>query len=518
MERKTYLIAIDGMRADYAGATGHQGCLTPTMIALTEQGIQCTRCKVPLPAVTAANHTALMTSTTSGTNGIYGMIVHYKGLDFNHPKVSRQYGTPLLDVYQHSHLQGIPTFFNVIKMNNPSATTAIVSGKHWVAEILADNDCDIVIYGENPSNPDFVTPAEGYILGGKPHEKDSFRPPRIYIPTPRERFIGRPKGTLKSPLKELNADRFPSDKWVIDQAIQTIRKYDPDFMYILLNNVDIAGHTYGSFSNTHVSDLNKFTNPDAMKDQMYITDGEIKRLITFLKKRGTYNTSRIIISSDHGMSTMKEKNYAVDIRKLLKNHGIAIKANTRWLPGGYNEHGQYEWCFSEGTHIYLYCPENAINTIKKVIEQHLPHLHEVLDPQAQMKRGVWKGNYKDVIWPQLLVFLEPNYMNIGYADELSALASVVAQRSVHVQALIAKAYGIPSAPGAHGTFSEEAVPLIFVSPDESKIPKGITLENNVSILDIIPSVNYLNGWPDQRSFEGTPLFVDKCEEIRTRTI
>ncbi len=515
MEKKTYLIAIDGMRADYVGATGHQGCLTPTMIALAKQGIQFTNCTVPLPAVTAANHTAIMTSTLAGTNGIYGMIVHYKGLDFDHHKISRRYGTPLLDVYQHSHLQGIPTFCNIVKMNSPAATTAIVSGKHWVADILADNDCDIVIYGENSSNPDFVSPTEGYILGGKAHENDSLRPPRIYISPQKERFSGWPKGTLKSPLKELNADRFPSDKWIIDQAIQTIHECDPDFMYILLNNVDIAGHAYGSFSDTQVPSLNRFINPEAMKDQVYITDGEINRFITFLKKNGTFNTSRIAITSDHGMSTMKEKSHAVDIRKVLKKHGISIKANTRWLPFGYDNQGQYEWCLSEGTHIFLYCPDDAVLPIKKVIEQHLPHLYKVIDPQTQKKNGLWKGNYKDVIWPQLLVFLQPNYMNIGYADELSGLASVVAKRSVHVQALLAKLYGIPSAPGAHGTYSEQQVPFLLVSPDEPHIPKGITNEKEVSVLDIIPTINDLNGWPTQHSFMGQPLLTSKKKQTVT---
>jgi len=44
-ERKTYIINIDGMRADYFGAEGHQGCLTPTLVLLAEQGVQFTNCK-----------------------------------------------------------------------------------------------------------------------------------------------------------------------------------------------------------------------------------------------------------------------------------------------------------------------------------------------------------------------------------------------------------------------------------------------------------------------------------------
>lgn len=503
MMRKTYIINIDGMRADYFGATGHQGSLTPTLEFLEEKGLRFTKCKVPLPAVTATNHTSIMTSTNLGTHGIYGMLAYYKGLDFDHPKISSQYGTAQMDFYGHEHVQSLPTFLSVIKMNNLSAVTSVIAGKHWVGKILA-KDCDTLIYAGNESNPSYVAPSEGYVLGGERHPGDSSWPPRIYIPKKDEWSVRPPEGTVKLPLKQINADLLPSDKWIIDQAVETVRKHDPDFMYILLPGMDIAGHVYGSFSDANLSDLTKFINPDAVKDQLHITDGEINRFITFLKSRynesgkTAFEESRIVITSDHGMSSMKKWTKAVDIRKVLSRNGVKIKANTRWRPFGYNDRGHYEWCFSEGTHVYIYCGENVEEDIKKILEDHLDYLHEIFDKKTQREKGMWKGDHKDVIWPQLMVFLEANHYNKIYPDGYPKLAS----SPPHIQFLIAKAYRLPSAPGTHGTIFEQDVPLIVTSLGE--IPGGVCSEE-VSVLDIIPTINHLNEWPEQPSFEGELL-------------
>lgn len=69
----------------------------------------------------------------------------------------------------------------------------------------------------------------------------------------------------------------------------------------------------------------------------------------------------------------------------------------------------------------------------------------------------------------------------------------------------------------HGTYLEQDVPLIFVSPDESEIQPGAVYNKQVSVLDIIPTINYLNGWPDQSSFEGRPIIpISKKREKKGR--
>jgi len=321
--RKTYILNLDGMRADYFMTQGHQGCLTTTLKYLAEHGVRFSKCKDILPAVTATNHTSILTSTHLETHGIYGMGAHFQDLDFDHYRISSKHGIATVDKYHHKHLECLPTFFNVVKQNNPDSKTAFIIGKYWV-NFLADESCDILIYAGNQSNPDYVTDSPSYILGGEKHEGDQGFPPRIYMTKKGEKQASPPKGTIAAP-GLATADIMPSDKWIIDQTIQTICHHDPDFIYVLLNNIDTAGHMYGAFTDLNTSNLGNIINPDAMKDQLYITDSQVKRFLEFLERRETLEESRIIITSDHGMSTMKESKRSPDVRKTLRDTAFILK-------------------------------------------------------------------------------------------------------------------------------------------------------------------------------------------------
>lgn len=300
-ERKTYIINIDGMRADYFNATGHQGCLTPALVSLAEQGIRFSDCKDTLPANTCTNHTAILTSTHAGSNGILGAVGYFGGLDFNHFRFSRKYGAPVGKKYQHHHLQ-VPTIYNTIKANNRDLITAFITSKNWLGNILADQDCDITIFPQNTPencdqhkpNPEYVTPCEGFVLGGIAHPEDNELLPRFYFPKKGE-TVEEPPGSIRIPVPDVDTETLPSDTWVIDQALKCIDRDNPDFIYMVLMNMDFAGHLYGAFQEkipgeTTVDNLCVFRNPDATRDQLYLTDKEIQRLVDHLKKSVYLNT------------------------------------------------------------------------------------------------------------------------------------------------------------------------------------------------------------------------------------
>jgi len=511
-ERKTYILNVDGMRGDYFGAEGHQGCLTSTMVSLAKQGVRFTNCLDILPAVTATNHTAIMTSTSLATHGIYGAMHYYKGIDFAHLRISCEHGTARIGYYKHRHLPCLPTLFDVARSFDTNAVTAYIIGKYWVGEILADKEHDILIYPGSSTNPDYVTSPEGYILGGERHEGDSPFPPRFYVPKKGVKTVRPPKGTIWPPskLKDFaNADKMPSDKWIVDQAIQTICHDDPDFMYIHLAGMDTAGHIYGSFKDTNVSNLNNLINPDAMMDQLYTTDMEINRFINFLKSRydkeglNRFDNSRIVITSDHGMSSMKDPTQAVDFRNELEKEDIKIRANTRWLPFGYNDKGDYEWCFSEGIHGYIFCKENEQAEIVDVLKK-MEHVDSdlIFDKKKQEENNMWKGNYENVIWPMIIFYLKSNYPPKGYTDQ----AAAVLKDNPHIAGIVAKMLNAPTIPGTHGSKSEQNVPLIFTSIRETEIPQDTVVDSEVSVLDIAPSISYLQWKKIPPSFEGKTLF------------
>jgi arylsulfatase A-like enzyme len=285
--------------------------------------------------------------------------------------------------------------------------------------------------------------------------------------------------------------------------------------------MDTAGHFSGCFNDTNVSDLCKLINPDAMMDQLFITDMEIYRFINFLKNRynedgeNRFEKSRIVITSDHGMSSMKGHIHAVDIRKALNDEHIQIRANTKWLPFGYRDDGQYEWCFSEQTHSYIFCKENEQEDIVKVLKK-LSHIDIklIFDKNGQVHNKMWKGDYEDVVWPRIMVFLKPNYMTPSYGDQLPSLLS----DHPHISSVIAKILDIPTAPGMHGTASEQNVPLIFVSPGEEEIPRDKVVKIEVSVLDIAPSIAYLQWKKIPSSFEGRSLFPVIEERAKAKRV
>ena len=563
-ERKTYIINIDGMNSDYYDATGHQGCLTSTLVSLAGQGTRFTNCKSIMPANTGTNHTAILTSTHAGTHGILGIGGYYQGLDFNHFRFSRKYGIAKANMFEHRHLQ-VPTFFNIIKSVDPNFITAFIPGKTWLGQIIPDEDCDITIYpgnnsdncNDHGSNPGYVTVSEGYVLGGLAHPEDNKIPPRLYIPEKDESEPKAPAGTISLAPVDFDADKLPSDKWIIDQAIKCIDYDDPDFMYLILMNMDLSGHAYGAFlSNGDPDDesLSTLRNPNATKDQLHLTDLEIKRLIDHLKNKGLYDESRIIVTSDHGMRTMKSmfsdytKNKVmdwitgrmpiinderywyyvppkfverldIDIRKILADKGIYMRASPDKFLCRYNPNGHYDWCISEGPNGYIY---NASPDVQLRIKNILTN-HTILENGVAIK-PVWKvliaeeqddeindytdrtfqlgkGDYQDVIWPSVIVFLKPHYMIPMYHDQLmSGLTPIML--NIKLPGFI----DIRTATGAHGTYLEQDVPLIFVSPNEPVVSPGAVNSGQVSVLDILPTISSLNGWAMPPSFEGDLLF------------
>ena len=581
-EKKTYLINIDGMRADYFGTVGHQGCLTPTLVSLAEQGIRFSNCKTIMPANTGTNHTAIMTSAHAGSHGILGVGGCYKGLNKEYFRFSKKYGTILTGMYEHKHLQ-IPTFFNIIKTNNPNLITAFIPGKTWLGNIIADEDCDVTIFtgntkdncGKHKANPEYVTDSEGYVLGGLAHPEDNEILPRFYFPKKGEIEM-EPPGTLNAALVKIDADSLPSDKWIIDQAINCVDNDDPDFMYMILMNLDMAGHAYGAFlsdknpDEVDVKNLCTLRNPNAARDQLYLTDLEVKRFIDHLRKKELYHDARIIIISDHGMNTTKsmfsgisrkrrlywlleklhivkwseiyksflfaelKEELDIDIRRIFAEHEIHMRASQgRWFHR-YNKQGDYDWCYSDGG--IVGCIYNVdLSTQRKIktilrdytIKENGKTMHPIWNVLTEedmndaeneythrpfrLGRGDFNNEY-DAMWPSVIVFPRPHYMIPMYNDQLYAGLMPL---MVHVN--LPGFIDFRTAPGLHGTYLEQDVPLIFVSPNEPEVPSGVVYNEQVSVLDIIPTINFLNGWPDQSSFEGRPIIpISKKREKKGR--
>jgi len=430
---------------------------------------------------------------------------------------STPYGAALCDRYKHDHIR-VSTLFNCIPASN---TTAVVAGKSWIGDMFDDEDCDIKVY------PNSTNHASGYILGGRPHALDDKLPPRYYIPSgsnPNEPAPDPPGGFL--PYNHtgswgITADDLPSDEWIINQTINVVNNTDPHFMYILLANMDEAGHLYGSFLDSG-PDLNNFTNYHAMIDQLYLTDYQVGRFIDHLNSTNKLSDSIIVVTADHGMSTMKNASKTVDIRKILKNYGIYMKANDRSYTGSYNSSGQYDWILSEGPVSYIYnVNPGSINTIKSVLSSE-PSVWKVLNksdqetgvnPETGRPYNLYHADFQDVIWPDLIVLLNQNYMTPIYYD-----AMVVGANALRLDFNLPEpgpGVDVLTIPGAHGTYSEQYVPLIFYGKDIAWAPSNNT---QVSTLDIMPTICKLNNWTRPSSAQGTALSVSTSIPVNAQRI
>ena len=206
----------------------------------------------------------------------------------------------------------------------------------------------------------------------------------------------------------------------------------------------------------------------------------------------------------------------------------------RWFHR-YNPQGDYDWCVSDGIGVgYIY---NANATIQKRIKKILP-MYEIKENGIKV-RPIWmvlnekdmndaindytglpfrlgKGDFNDeydAIWPSVIVFPRPHFVIPFYNDQLN-----LGLTSLMVAMKLPGFIDVRIAPGSHGTYLEQDVPLIFVSPSESEVSINDVNNKQVSVLDIIPTINYLSGWPDQSSFEGKSIIsIVKKETVKSET-
>lgn len=498
---KTYIIALDSFRGDYIGMSYNGGAhndadITPTLTSLKNDGTSFKMWDV-MPAFTATNHTAIVTSAKAGKSGVYGAGGGYTGLDMT--QGSQRYGMVTGRTYVHNdlHVRGIQTIYNAAK-NSGAGRTAVVSGKNWVAGILDDgaNDntgCDLKIYPGSPENPNYITATSGYIIGGPPHLGDAVKT-RFYVPPPNWNGVF-PLPNLAAP-EHVSSNDLPSDSWVIDNAISVVDNYDPDLFYILVGNVDEAGHAYGALIDGGVSNLHNMRNPDAVRDQIVITDGEVNRFINHLKNKidangkSRYQNSIILITADHGMSSMKKGDYAIDIRKQLEDANYPMKAKDNHVNNQYDPNGVFEYCFSEGPTAYIFGIDQTrvdVNAMENFLRNNLDCNEPGVNPVANVYRGDvlswWFGGppsgNSDLKWPQIIVVFKPNYAAYIYGDEIE-----VGMDAFHMEVDLPNDFkdfygGTPTVratPGEHGSEGERLIPCILIGPG---VAKGVEKEPQI---------------------------------------
>lgn len=515
-KRRTYIINLDGMPADYLFSKDKGGNpVMPNLTSIVKEGMLFTKCYSNLPAVTICNHSSIVTGASTGPVGVYGAGKFYAGLN--------EVGEAIMSFYAPDDIQA-KTLFEITKEHVKNAVTAVIVGKGWVGEAFNSPYCDIMVAGY--SHPDYIEPPKGYMLGGTAQSTSCI--PKIYVNTPGvTEFM---EGSISIP--GFDADYFPSDEWILESTKKVIETVDPDFLYILFAGPDDSGHVYGNFLEPKISTIN---NTDAMIGQMRITDKCVGEFISFLKDTGRFDDTIIVITADHGMGSVgmdeklvgdgcqitditalldKESKWVVDIRKILNDAGFKMKASDMKNP--YNPSGLYEYSVAEGPHAYIFGIESGYaNKIAEALEDYNRNRPdspiEAIVYGDDLVNGVNKVtgfkyslyNEKSVKgksrvkWPDMFVFLKRNYTFPIYMDAIkNATVGFMKKFQIDLDADVAMI------PGVHGSFAEQHVPLVILGKG---IPAGVVEEKVVSTLQILPTIAKLNGWQIPEAATYLPL-------------
>jgi predicted AlkP superfamily pyrophosphatase or phosphodiesterase len=464
LTRKVYIINLDGMPPEYV----HQE-LMPNLWKLVEEGSYYTNASAHLIAATAINHVGIIVSADTQTHGILTAGTAYLGWNENR-------SMPEWRLYEYEDIP-VETIYTTIKRSDPNLRTGVVSGKFWIAELFYGPDTDIKAHSYE--HPFYIDEPQPYWLGD-PNDPET-------DPTKHTRYISF-----------AGAKGSPSDLYIVETAMEIIRNEDPDFLYVLLANPDVAGHSYGDAYDGS-TEINPKANPEAMLDVIEnITDKAVGAFMDFLKERGTYEDSIIAVTSDHSMDTMYPEievvyedqtltgfvHRAIDVREILENEGIVMGED-------------YEYGTRKGYVAMLYGFKNneTVQQAKSILEN-----YKVIFTNVTGGISVYDEN---PIWAVLDRETMPEYR---LYNEL-VISGATDREWPELIVLINEHYG--GGIGAHGSHSTLPVTLVLHGPN---IKKGYV--NNVSVrtLDIVPTISRLNGWiyPDGHYFldheeEGTVL-------------
>ena len=251
----------------------------------------------------------------------------------------------------------------------------------------------------------------------------------------------------------------PCDSWVINGLIQALKHETPYvdenskkyFYFVNTAQVDDVGHTAGAF------------NPN-MERHLREIDALLMRVFWTLKSLGKYDSTLFVITSDHGMSTIER---TFNIETALNSIGFYHKVNCFI---------QYE---GNGVFIHLYDPSQTDMVVSKLIE--INNEYDAMDlilPKSQ--------------YP--LYHLDNSANRTG--DIFLSAKPGVSFVTVGIPAFQA---------GNHGSLSEQDIPLAFFGPHINSTKGLIFNEEPVSVVDIIPTICNITGWPLPPEADGRVL-------------
>jgi hypothetical protein len=313
--------------------------LMPRLRAFVDKMVWFRSARCWLPSATDMNHLNMLAGTSSAQTGIISVFGQLTGWDRSGKAL-----LPAIHISMARDDQGRPvdTLFDAWKRRWPDSRTALITSKHWIGEMyrVENGGPDLIASGvarpqgrSQPAMDDFCDP---------PSDGDAACDPESVYQSD---FI--------APLMGKVPDMFPSDAWLVDAVLQAFDQDPPEMAYVLLAQVDDAGHALGTCHDPaefvaldSLPDLPEGCTPqpgwkwvsarnpnlfrEPMLDVAREADLQFGRLLDGLQARGVLDKATVVLFSDHNMENhlygsdwFPGQHDQTNYLQLLKDAGLA---------------------------------------------------------------------------------------------------------------------------------------------------------------------------------------------------
>ena len=455
--RRTLIIALDSLHPYYiemnrdASGFGSEGdWLMPNVRAALKDGTRWTDARSHFPQTTDSNHLNIVAGTNASNTGIYGVLVT--------PDTWKRggYDAQYIHTKDAKYEDGEPvsTLFQLYERNtNGSAVTAYVSTKAWVPfeyyQEGADADSvDIIATPED--HPAFVEAPQAYVPYDNP-ETD-------------EDWACDPESAMQTAsLEHAAADPtlHGSPYWTAEAALSIMENEEvgaPDFMYVLMGNVDYVQHMLGAVNDPAewgylpelheplpegcedrveyhmVSKKNPRIYKEPILDFLKDVDRAFGQLMDGLKAGGHLEDTILAIVSDHNMTNFMYRDgitEATDIRGKLIDAGLYFDRNFCYYGGGSVAMLSWNPAFKEAVPIITDAVRMELMSPEHIRYNHYTGTHEL--PWSVLGRDDFITGVPELgiepmefvhpylmehgIWPDLVVILNPGWQLPKYTAD-----------------------------------------------------------------------------------------------------
>lgn len=260
---RAYDVVIDGLDPDYV-TPATMPHLTGLLKAADTRSTSFGGARAIIASETNPNHVAMMTGAYADGSGFVGNAWLQGGAQ---------------TTGEDAAFLEAETVFTAIDRQQPDLVTAAIFGKPKLGRIFATGGSNVA--------PDYLwIPCSGSPPAGATCGSAPTNPPTGYT----------------------------FDNFVMDEAIATIDRINPDLLFVNLADVDSAGHGFTPLASVYLAAV-------ARADML------VGQLAAHLRKRGLWDDAVLIVHADHGMDATPGKVRLTEAFQLAGVRGLKVTGN-----------------------------------------------------------------------------------------------------------------------------------------------------------------------------------------------